>query len=265
VFDLGRYLERIGLSGRPGLVELHRAHLAAIPFENLDPQRGVPVSPALEDLQRKLVHERRGGYCFEQNLLLKAALESLGAEVDLMLARVRMGAPAGAVRPRSHLVLRVRAGGELWHADVGFGSGSPLEPLPFGPGEVHDLSGWRFRIVAQGDEYVLQTSADGDWTDMYGFIPDPVPQVDVETSNWFTSTHPHSPFVTRLIVALHRPDGSRVSLSDRTGLALTESTPAGSEVTPVRRDDVPRLLAEHFNLPGFAIDERGRVVRPDGR
>src|SRR5262249_13908701 len=56
---------------------------------NLDPQRGVPVSLVPEDLERKLVAERRGGYCFEQNLLLKAALEALGAEVDLFLARAR--------------------------------------------------------------------------------------------------------------------------------------------------------------------------------
>jgi N-hydroxyarylamine O-acetyltransferase len=133
MFDLDAYLARIGLRGRPSLAQVHRAHLASIPFENLDPQCGTPVSLALEDLERKLVAERRGGYCFEQNLLLKAALEALGAEVDLLLARVRLGAERGVTRPRSHLVLRVRADGASWHADVGFGLGAPLEPLPFGP------------------------------------------------------------------------------------------------------------------------------------
>jgi N-hydroxyarylamine O-acetyltransferase len=86
VFDLDRYLERIGLRGRPTLAEVHRAHVISIPFENLDPYRGVPVSLALEDLARKLVDERRGGYCFEHNVLLKAALEALGMEVELYLA-----------------------------------------------------------------------------------------------------------------------------------------------------------------------------------
>lgn len=95
VFDLDAYLERVGLAGRPAPTEVHRAHVTSIPFENLDPQRGVAVSLASEDLQRKLVMRRRGGYCFEQNLLLKHALEALGAEVDLMLARVTYGAPAG--------------------------------------------------------------------------------------------------------------------------------------------------------------------------
>src|SRR6266581_8297643 len=128
MFDLDAYLERIGLRGRPSVAEVHRAHITSIPFENLDPQRGVPVSLAVDDLERKLVAERRGGYCFEQNLLLKAGLEALGADVDLFLARVRLGAAAGLTRPRSHLVLGVRAEGVSWHADVGYGSGSLLEP-----------------------------------------------------------------------------------------------------------------------------------------
>lgn len=95
-----------------------------ISFENLDPHRGAPVSLAVEDLQRKLVGERRGGYCFEQNLLLKAAAEALGAEVQTMLARVRVGAEPGTVRGPTHLVLRVEHEGESWLADVGFGLGA---------------------------------------------------------------------------------------------------------------------------------------------
>ena len=114
VFDLDAYVERVGLSGRPGLTELHRAHVTSIPFENLDPYQGLPVSLQVEDLERKLVRERRGGYCFEQNLLLKAALEALGADVDMFLARTRVDAKPGVVRPRSHLVLRVKENGASW-------------------------------------------------------------------------------------------------------------------------------------------------------
>jgi N-hydroxyarylamine O-acetyltransferase len=108
MLDLDAYLARIGLRGRPSVPEVHRAHATSIPFENLDPHRGVPVSIELEDLERKLVTERRGGYCFEHNLLLKAALEALGAQVDVFLARVRWAAAPGEVRGRSHVVLRVR-------------------------------------------------------------------------------------------------------------------------------------------------------------
>jgi N-hydroxyarylamine O-acetyltransferase len=263
VFDLDAYLARIGLSGRPLLAEMHRAHTTSIPFENLDPRRGVAVSLALEDLQRKLVGERRGGYCFEHNLLFKGALEALGANVDLMLARVRMGADPGVTRPRSHLLLRVEMEGSRWHADVGFGMGTPLEPLPFGPGSEHEQAGWRFRVVDDGQDLVLQTADAGGWVAMYAFRPEPVPMVDVETSNWFTSTHPRSPFVSGLSVGIQAAAGARAWLSDWSGLTLLERTPTATEQTPVVLEDVPALLAERFGISGFALDPSGQL-RPAG-
>lgn len=202
MLDLDAYLERIGLEGRPSLAQLHRAHLTSIPFENLDPHQGLPVSLEVEDLERKLVTERRGGYCFEHNLLLKAVLEALGAEVEVFLARTRLGAKPGVVRPRTHLVLRVSDKGASWHVDVGFGARGLLGPIPFGPGPAQEQSGWSFRVVEEGSELVLQRLAGDEWVDLYGFVPQPVPFVDVETSNWWTSTHPDSRFVTGLIVGV---------------------------------------------------------------
>jgi len=265
MLDLDAYLQRVGLRGHPSIAEVHRAHVTTIPFENLDPHRGVPVSLAPEDLHRKLVRERRGGYCFEHNMLLKSALEALGAEVDVFLARVRVGAPPGTIRPRSHLVLRVRADGESWHADVGFGLGSLLEPLPFGPGETHEQCGWRFRVIQDGEELVLQTasavaSADGEWSDVYGFLPDPVPSIDVEVSNWWVATYPRSPFVTGLMIGSQTDDGERLSLRDWDGLTLSRQTPAGTRAEPLAREEIPGVLAERFGLEGFALDSQGRVT-----
>jgi N-hydroxyarylamine O-acetyltransferase len=254
MLDLEAYLDRIGLSGQPGLAEVHRAHVTSIPFENLDPRRGIPVSLAPEDLERKLVHERRGGYCFEQNLLLKAGLEALGGgrvQVQTLLARVRSGAMPGSPRPRTHLVLRVTAGEADWHADAGFGNGTLLEPIPFGPGGPYEQSGWQFRVVKDGPELVLQTAENGDWVDLYGFLPEPVPFVDIETSNWFTCTHPRSPFVSGLIVSAQHPDGTRVSLSDWERLSLKVQTPAGTSVRAVEPGEVGELIAERFGLEGF--------------
>jgi N-hydroxyarylamine O-acetyltransferase len=262
--DLDAYLARIGSGASADLTEVHRAHVTAIPFENLDPQRGVPVSLAPEDLERKLVGAQRGGYCFEQNVLLKSALEALGAEVEMLLARVRVGAAPGAPRPRTHLVLRVRAGGGDWHADVGFGHGTLIEPIPFGPGDAHEQFGWRFRVVQDGRELVLQTLHESQWVDLYGFEPTPVPLVDVELSNWFTCTHPRSRFVTGLIVSAQRADGTRESLSDWSELALIEETPAQRRVTPIERTALPELLAARFGLKGFRLRDDGHLVFADG-
>jgi N-hydroxyarylamine O-acetyltransferase len=258
-FDLDAYLERIGLRGEPTIARVHRAHATSIPFENLDPQRGVGVSLELDAIADKLVGERRGGYCFEQNLLLKGALEALGAEVELFLARVRRNA-GGLVRPRAHLVLRTSLDGRSWHADVGLGLGGLLDPLPWGLGGEYEQSGWRFRVVEDGFEHVLQIF-DGDrWSDLYGFPPHAVPFVDLETSNWWVSTHPNSPFVAGLVASTQDDRGRRAFVSDWGELALTEETPAGKTVTPLTREELPELLATRFGLDGWVVDAAGRMV-----
>jgi N-hydroxyarylamine O-acetyltransferase len=261
MLDLDAYLERIGLDGRPSIAQLHRAHLTSIPFENLDPHQGLPVSLEVEDLERKLVSERRGGYCFEQNLLLKAALEALGAKVDMFLARTRLGATPGVVRPRSHLVLRVSENGASWHADVGFSARGILDPIPFGPGPTQEQSGWSFRVVQDGSELVLQKLAGDEPVDLYGFVPQPVPLIDVETGNWWTCTHPRSLFVTGLIVGVRGDDGTGTLLCDWSELSLSEETPARTSVTPLEREAIPELLATRFSLPGFALGADERLVR----
>ena len=259
--NLAAYLERVGVGPEVGLAEVHRAHVTSIPFENLDSHQGLPVSIELDDLERKLVSGGRGGYCFEHNRLFAAALEARGLRAEPMLARVRLGRPPGTPRPRTHLVHRVHDGDGVWLADVGFGNGTMLEPIPFGPGSEHTQSGWRFRIVTDGAEHVLQTVEEGDWVDVYGFLPEPVPVVDVETSNWFTCTHPKSPFRAGLIVAVNQPDGTRVALSDWNGLSLTRRIPTEKTVSEPAREDIPELLETVFGLPGFALADNGRVTR----
>ncbi len=249
MFDLERYLKRIGVSGTPTLATLHRAHVTRILFENLDPLVGIPVSLDPDSLARKMVDGGRGGYCYEHNLLFKRVLEARGLRVEPMLARVRNGQPATPAGPLTHLLLRVEYGGALWHADVGFGQGTLLEPIPFGPGGPYEQSGWVYRVVAEDRLLVLQTATDDGWRDLYAFHPEPVPAVDIELSNWFSCTHPQSRFVTRLLVTEHGEDGSRTTLSDFSGeMVLSAQTPTGSKREPVARDDVPDLLWERFGL-----------------
>jgi N-hydroxyarylamine O-acetyltransferase len=262
--DLDAYLARIGLHGRPGLVELHRAHAMSIPFENLDPANGKPASLDPGDLEDKLVARRRGGYCFEQNLLLMGALEALGYEgITPMLARVRAASPerrgaggaAGAMRPRTHLLLRV----EEWHLDVGFGGDGLLDPIPFGPGGEYEQAGWRYRVVEDGRELVLQMRDGDTWADQYGFVPEEAPFVDIETSNWFVSTWPNSPFVTGVIVGGQDP-GVHRRLMVRGSATYTESTPDRVEVTALELEEVPGLLAARFGIEGVGLSAGGRLV-----
>jgi arylamine N-acetyltransferase len=78
---------------------------------------------------------------------------------------------------------------------------------------------------------VLQKLTGDEWADVYGFIPQPIPLIDVETSNWWTSTHPRSLFVTGLIVGVRDDDGTGTSLCDWSELSVREETPAIVPVT----------------------------------
>jgi len=84
MFHFEAYLRRIGLDPAARLTwqACHRAHATTIPFENLDPHRGIPVSLEQADPERKLVAGQRGGYCFEHNLLLASALAHLGLKAE---------------------------------------------------------------------------------------------------------------------------------------------------------------------------------------
>ena len=251
MFDLQAYLERIGLG--PRATRRSIAPTSPRSRSRTWTPSGIPVSLDLGDLQRKLVAQRRGGYCFEHNLLLSAALTRSASRSSRCSPAFAWVARRARPRPRTHLVLRVRDGDRVWLADVGFGNGTLLEPIPFGPGGEHDQSGWRFRLVQDGAEHVLQTSTADGWSDVYGFVPEPVPAVDIETSNWFTCTHPGSPFVTGIIVSAHAPDGRRSMLRNWDGLALKEQTPSETTVTPVEYRDPLACAVDPVRSDGVRV------------
>ena len=259
-FDLTAYLERIGLcSGRPDLAAVHRAHTTAITFENLESSNGRPVDLDVDQLVDKMVVRGRGGYCFEQNMLFKAAVEAMGlGPVELMLARVRVGR-TGDDRPLNHLLLRITEGGRQWLADVGLGGGGLLDPIPFEVGVESDQFGWVYRLVEDGPELVVQVFNDGAWTDLYGFVPVPVPVIDVEVSNWYTSTHPLSPFRTGGFFGRRSIDCCLSLFVFEQAVLVERSVGGASQVTEVPRTQVPRLLSERFAIEGVTLKPDGRL------
>ena len=203
--DLSAYLGRIGWSGAPptstsaALRALHEAHVAAIPFENLDVLLGRSIRLDLESLSAKLVTKRRGGYCFEQNTLFLAVLESLGFQAVPLAARVRMGSPEP--RPRTHMLLRVDLTEGPFLADVGFGGDGPLHPVPLEAGPETWAGAAGYRLRREDELWVLEGSAGaGEWTDLYAFTFERQLSADYEMANYYTSTHPHSRFQRNLVV-----------------------------------------------------------------
>ncbi len=228
--DVTAYCRRIGYSGDlqstiATLRALHRAHVGAIPFENIDALLGRPILLDPASLQAKLVIARRGGYCFEQNLLFKDVLESVGFRVTGLAARVR-GAGTYPLRARTHMVLLVRAEGHTFFADVGFGGTGLLDPLPFMADREFDSPIVRFRFTERHGLWVLQSSQlEAEWIDLYAFTEEPQERIDYEVANWYTSTFPSSVFRHSLTGQRVRPH-ERVILRNRD---LTITTAGGEE------------------------------------
>jgi N-hydroxyarylamine O-acetyltransferase len=216
-FDLDAYCARIGHSGErvptaTVLDELHLAHATHIPFENLDILLGQPIRLDLASLQEKLVRGQRGGYCFEQNALFAAALESLGFRVTRLAARVRY--QTTRVLPRTHMLLKVEVEGSYRIADVGFGGEGLLKPIALRAGEVARQGAWSFRLLDEAGLWVLQSRPLDDWQDLYAFTLEPQLPVDFEVANYYVSTHPESRFTKTLTVQLPTPEVRHV-LRDR--------------------------------------------------
>jgi N-hydroxyarylamine O-acetyltransferase len=246
-FDLAAYLRRIAFPGRPQadlatLRALHRAHVNAIPFENLDIQMGREVTLDAASLQAALVNRRRGGYCFQQNGLFRLALEAAGFAVTPCEARVRYGT-VGLVRPRTHMVLVVPCEGADWLADVGFGGEGLIEPLAIDPPPANQ-EGWLYRTVPEGRLHVLQRQASGGWEDLYVFAIEAVHPVDYQMGNWFTSTYPESPFV-RGLTAQRTIGGVRHILRN---LTYTIARSGESTTREINRADLVPLLRDTFGL-----------------
>jgi N-hydroxyarylamine O-acetyltransferase len=212
--DLAAYLARIGYTGTPTptldtLRGIQAGHTHAIAFENLSPWLRQPVPLDLPALIAKLVRGGRGGYCFEQNLLLRAMLLALGFEVTALAARVRWNRPAGVQVPRTHMLLRVVVDGQPYLVDAGFGGLTLTTPLLLAPGLEQPTPHEPCRLVADGDTYHLQALLGQEWQALYSFDLQEQQVPDYDVTSWYLSNHPESHFVTTLIAA--RPDAGRRS------------------------------------------------------
>jgi N-hydroxyarylamine O-acetyltransferase len=250
-FDLEAYLARIGYDGSreaslATLRTLHLRHVNAIPFENLDVLLGCGVRMDLESVERKLVRDRRGGYCFEQNTLFAAALRALGFSLTPHLARIRWQKAASEPSPLTHMVLQVRADGRDWLADVGLGGVGATAPLALDT-DAEQLTPHEPRLLVRDGPRIMHRLRMGEtWGDVYEFtLEDPLP-IDFEIANWFSCSHPRAHFMNNLIVA--RVDGDRrltIANRDFTIRPLGEA-PERREL--VSREDLLDVLARYFDL-----------------
>lgn len=251
--DLEAYLKRIGISGSleptaERLIELQRAHVMAFPFENLEVLMGSTPKLDMGGIVDKLVYRERGGYCFELNALLAAAMERIGYRVERLIARITTASPGTS--PRTHMLMRVHAPGEdperFWIVDAGLGFIRPFEPLPFVEGEVVSHIGWKYTVASLGEGvWALRVNDDGEaWRELYKFALERQYPADYRVSNHYTATHPSSPFIAKPLIGLVAQD-SRLFLR---GLELTEVASSGKVIREISAGDLFPILSERFGI-----------------
>ncbi|MEV6331850.1 arylamine N-acetyltransferase [Streptomyces sp. NPDC051909] len=283
--DLDAYLARIGYSGEVAadlatLRAVHRAHVETMPFENLDVALGRRIPLDVKSLQAKLVGRRRGGYCYEQNSLLAAALERIGFTVSGRGARNRTR--GDALTPITHALLVVTVDGQPWLADAGFGWQGPLEPVPLVDGARVEQDGWVFgvgtervgteradtepvgtervgveRVGAEAEGvHVLRALRPEGWTDLYSFAPHALYPVDFELMNHYSSSHPRSRFIGQVVA--HRPGAvvRRALVRDGLTSVRVDGTREERRVGP---EELTEVLAEVFGIEPDAEEAAGLV------
>ena len=246
VVDVDRYLDRIGFSMVPEpnldtLAALQRAHLTAVPFENLDVYHGVPVRTDTDWSLAKIVDRKRGGWCFENNGAFAALLEALGFEVVRLGAAVLLGGPNQLI---DHLTIEVMLD-KPYLVDVGFGD-SFMCPLDLNRRGPQDGGTGTFELIDSSQGLTLTQHHDGVPAALFRFRRMHLSLADFEPASQRLQTDPElhwsqKPFATRLIDG--GPD--RVSLL---GDRLKIRRHGIETVTPVAPDAWDATLHEWFAI-----------------
>ena len=250
--DVDAYLARIEYTGArtpdaETLRALHRAHLYAVPFENLDIPLGRSISLDPDALFDKIVTRRRGGFCYELNGLFARLLWALGFRVTLLAARDSH--EDGGLGPEfDHLTLRVTCPDDenrvAWLSDVGWGD-TFRDPLRLDVYDLQPQAGRVYRIAADGPRRVLwQQERDGSWERQYVFTLQPRRFTEFAETCRYHQTSPDSPFTQRAIVTQATPDG-RVTLSD---LRLITTHDGDREEQDASPGEYLPFLRRHFGI-----------------
>lgn len=245
--NIEAYLKRIHYDGSrlptlANLIELHRAHLVNVPFENLDIHLGRPIVLDEDNIIHKIVERRRGGFCYEMNGAFCALLRALGFEVSMLSAEVARE-DGSFDEPFDHMALLV-ALDEPWLADVGFGD-SFREPLRLNDRGEQQQGDEAYRLSDAREYLILERREGGVWNSQYRFTLQPYDLQDFAGMCHYHQTSPESTFTQRRTCTIATPDG-RITV---TGLRLITTIGGEKQERELAGDEEWRgVLRAHFGV-----------------
>jgi len=247
--DAQSYFQRLSLAdvGRHDLgwlTRVHEQHLLKVPFENLDIGRGAAIVLDEERILRKIVEERRGGFCYELNTAFAWLLRQVGIRVDLLAAEVARE-EGGFGIPFDHMTLRVELD-RTYLADVGFGD-SFRYPLPLEAGPELEQKGFVYRLREERGWWILDRQPSGAtvFRPQYRFTLEPRALQDFSPGCHYHQTSPDSHFTQQRICSIATVDGRVTLLPDR----LISTRNGGKTETAITgRQEWEETLRKHFGI-----------------
>jgi len=206
--QLDAYLDRIGME-RPqyldidSLTEMHRAHLMNFTWEALDAFMGWPSSITPTAAYAKMVEGRRGGWCFEMNGLLGAALAALGFRVTRLCGGVNREF-LGDNAIGNHLTLRVDLE-RPYLAEVGVAD-AIIAPVPIAVGQISQR-GFDFSVREIEDGWLRFSNHARGMAKSFDFRPAHRDEAAMAAAHAWLMQDPSSPFTNALAVLRHTADG----------------------------------------------------------
>ncbi|XP_015248078.1 PREDICTED: arylamine N-acetyltransferase 1-like [Cyprinodon variegatus] len=277
--EVDRYLSRIGFTGPSDVPSLellrsvHRCHLLSVPFEDLTVHSGGRVQLDLPILYDKIVKQRRGGFCFENNSLFYWLLSQLGFQVTVLAGQVKNSITGRYGPPFDHLILMVTLEGKRWLCDVGFGVPGFSVPLSIetcGPQE----QGHRvYRLRRDRETLFLEWQKEenrgehGDWSEIYKFTLESRLLGDFTEMCLYHQSSPSSMFFCKSLCTVLKPEGRVTYIGRRLKISRFPSEATGGVTETTREledEEIPTVLEEHFGiiLPSPLIPKDDTITPP---
>lgn len=247
--DIQTYLKRLNLNQAlkvdlDTLITLHRAHAFTIPFENFNVRLEKPISIEPKDIFEKLILNNRGGYCYELNILFAELLKEIGFKVTPLIGRPLYGYN-NALRPRTHMILKVHLHQKNYLCDLGFGGKGLIEPIELVYGQDNEQFGEVFSLANHPEGYELQCKIEDEWLSLYSFDLTEQSYIDYELANFYNMSSPDSRFTQQIICAKPTPQG-RILLLDKTFKYVHEGKNIIKTLDSI--EEYEAILHTYFNI-----------------
>lgn len=248
--DTEKYLRRFGIEksdisvNEESLRFLQKQHLLSVPFENLDIHWKRPILLDTEKFYRKIVEEKRGGFCYELNGLFCKLLNEIGFPSRMISARVHMGKGEFSAE-YDHMAIMTKIDGEEFLVDVGFGDFT-VAPLKFiADDEQQDENGMFSIIQIDYDQYEVQKKDIVGWKVEYKFKDFARDLAEFTEMCNFHQNSPESHFTRGKVCSLLLENG-RKTLTDKKFIETRNGEKHETEIHS--EDEFNEILAREFQI-----------------